>query len=40
MGFFAKWRIHKQAREQGRVEVSEKDGVHSFLIQKKPEAVP
>ena len=27
MGFFAKWRIHKQVRAQGQVEVSERDGV-------------
>lgn len=32
MGFFAKWRIHKQAREQGRVEVSEKDGVRTLHL--------
>jgi len=27
MGFFARWRIHKQVAAQGQVEVSEKDGV-------------
>lgn len=32
MGFFAKWRIHKQAREQGRVEVSERDGVRTLHL--------
>ncbi len=32
MGFFAKWRIHKEAREQGRVEVSEKDGVRTLHL--------
>jgi spermidine synthase len=32
MGFFAKWRIHKQAREQGRVDVSEKDGVRTLHL--------
>lgn len=32
MGFFARWRIHKQAREQGRVEVSERDGVRTLHL--------
>ena len=32
MGFFARWRIHKQVAAHGRVEVSEKDGVRRMHL--------
>jgi spermidine synthase len=32
MGFFARWRLHKQVAAYGRVEVSEKDGVRRMHL--------
>ena len=32
MGFFARWRIHKQVAAHGQVEVSEKDGVRRMHL--------
>ena len=32
MGFFARWRIHKQVAAHSQVEVSEKDGVRRMHL--------